>query len=290
MLNFLSKTWILLISLALLATLAPTGRVGFAYAEEDEIDNDEPAEGTAEEASVTDDGPKVEDDDTGDVKLSASPDVETTILFTKPAGTSNLDIPAGEIAEFLVGFSNKGSQEMIIETVEAAFHYPMDFSYVIQNFSAIQYSKTVKPQQQATVSYSFVPAEPFAGRPFGLSVSLGYRDAEGRIFSEAVFNETVNIIEIDEGFDGETFFLVLIFAAIAILLLLLGQQTLSSFGKRRGGSRIETGTKGASSVSDDGIDYDWLPKTTLNELSKSPKSSPRRSPRLRKNKSGSSSE
>lgn len=288
--NLLSKTWILLISLALLGTLVPTGRVGFAYAEEDEIDNDEPVEGTADEASVTDDGPKVEDDDTGDVKLSASPDVETTILFTKPAGTSNLDIPAGEIAEFLVGFSNKGSQEMIIETVEAAFHYPMDFSYVIQNFSAIQYSKTVKPQQQATVSYSFIPAEPFAGRPFGLSVSLGYRDAEGRIFNEAVFNETVNIIEIDEGFDGETFFLVLIFAAIAILLLLLGQQTLSSFGKRSRGSRIETGTKGASSVSDDGIDYDWLPKSTLNELSKSPKSSPRRSPRLRKNKSGSSSE
>jgi len=290
MLNLLSKTWILLISLALLATLVPTGRVGYAYAEEDEIDNDEPAEGTTEEASVSDDGPKVEDDDTGDVKLSASPDVETTILFTKPAGTSSLDIPAGEIAEFLVGFSNKGSQEMIIETVEAAFHYPMDFSYVIQNFSSIQYSKIVKPHQQATVSYSFIPAEPFAGRPFGLSVNLGYRDAEGRIFSEAVFNETVNIIEVDEGFDGETFFLVLIFAAIAILLLLLGQQTLSSFGKRRGGSRIETGTKGASSVSDDGIDYDWLPKTTLNELSKSPKSSPRRSPRLRKNKSGSSSE
>ena len=66
------------------------GRVGYAYAEEDEIDNDEPAEGTTEEASVSDDGPKVEDDDTGDVKLSASPDVETTILFTKPAGTSSL--------------------------------------------------------------------------------------------------------------------------------------------------------------------------------------------------------
>lgn len=127
--------------------------------------------------------------------MSASPDVETTILFTKPVGTSSLgievfqillklttniftsDIPAGEIAEFLVGFSNKGSQDMIIETVEAAFHYPMDFSYVIQNFSAIQYAKIVKPQQQATVSYSFVPAEPFAGRPFGLSVSLGYKDA-----------------------------------------------------------------------------------------------------------------
>lgn len=65
---------------------------------------------------------------------------------------------------------------MIIETVEAAFHYPMDHSFVIQNFSAIQYQKLVKPQQQATVAYSFIPAEPFAGRPFGLSINLAYRD------------------------------------------------------------------------------------------------------------------
>lgn len=87
-----------------------------------------------------------------------------------------LELPAGQIAEFLVGFTNKGNQDMVIETVEAAFHYPMDHTFVIQNFSAIQYFKVVKPQQQATVAYSFIPAEPFAGRPFGLSINLAYRD------------------------------------------------------------------------------------------------------------------
>jgi translocon-associated protein subunit alpha len=59
---------------------------------------------------------------------------------------------------------------------------------------------------------------------------------EGRVYSEAVFNETVNIIEVDEGFDGETFFLYLFFAAGSVLLLVLGQQALASMGKRRGGS------------------------------------------------------
>lgn len=82
---------------------------------------------------------------------------------------------------------------MVVETVEAAFHYPQDFSYVIQNFSAIQYAKIVKPKQQATVSYSFVPAEPFAGRPFGLSVSLGYRSAVSLGF-QAVF--IINILSL----------------------------------------------------------------------------------------------
>jgi len=290
MLSFLSRTWILLISLALISTLAPTGRQGFAFAE-DELDNDD-SDSTGDEASVSEDGPKVEDDDTDDVKLSASPDAETTILFTKPYGSASSELPAGQIAEFLVGFANKGENEMMIDSVEAAFHYPMDHSFVIQNFSAITYGKLVKPMQQATVAYSFIPAEPFAGRPFGLSINLAYRDSNGRIYSEAVFNETINIIEVDEGLDGETFFLYLFFAAGVVLLLVLGQQALASMGKRRGGgSRMETGTnRNTGSVSDDGIDYDWLPQSTINELNKSPKGSPRRSPRLRKGKAGSGSD
>merc|ERR1712191_23388 len=67
----------------------------------------------------------------------------------------------------------------------------------------------------ATVGYSFIPAEPFAGRPFGLSINLAYRNLDGRSFSESVFNETVNIVEVDEGLDGETFFLYLFFALVS---------------------------------------------------------------------------
>lgn len=58
---------------------------------------------------------------------------------------------------------------------------------------------------------------------------------EGRVFSEAVFNETINIVEVDEGLDGETFFLYLFLAAGVVLMLVLGQQALASMGKRRGG-------------------------------------------------------
>nr|CAG4650530.1 EOG090X0ETF [Sida crystallina] len=281
--------------LVLISTIIPNERRAFVNAE-DEIDNDDDSVDTgADEAVVSEEGTikAEEDDDVGDVKLSASPDAETTILFTKPSGISNLELPAGQIAEFLVGFTNKGNQDMLVESVEAAFHYPMDHSFVIQNFTAIHYAKVVKPQQQATVAYSFIPAEPFAGRPFGLSINLAYRDTDGRIYSDSVFNETVNIIEIEEGFDGETFFLYIFFVAGFVLLLVLGQQALASMGKRRsaGSSRIETGTsKNTGSVSNDDIDYDWLPKEALNELNKSPKGSPRRSPRLRKTKGGSGSE
>nr|CAG4643541.1 EOG090X0ETF [Ilyocryptus agilis] len=288
----LSRKWLVLISLALLATLIPTGMKSFAHAEEDEIDNEDSSDtNDSGDAVVSEEGSKVEDDDVDDVKLSASPDAETTLLFTKPTGAANSELLAGQITEFLVGFTNKGQGEMIIDSVEAAFHYPMDHSFVIQNFSAIQYGKVVKGGQQATVAYSFIPAEPFAGRPFGLSINLAYRNANGHMFSESVFNETVNIMEVDEGLDGETFFLYVFFAAGIVLLLVLGQQALASMGKRRSSPRLETGTsRNTGSVSDDGIDYDWLPQSTINELNKSPKGSPRRSPRLRKNKGGSSSD
>lgn len=79
--------------------------------------------------------------------------------------------------EFLVGFTNKGKSDFILETLETSLRYPMDFKFYIQNFSAIAVNKVVKPNHEATVQYSFVPSETFAGRPFGLNVNLNYRDA-----------------------------------------------------------------------------------------------------------------
>lgn len=74
--------------------------------------------------------------------------------------------------------------------------------------------------------YSFVPSESFYARPFGLTVNIYYRNVvcyciivvwstreliiivwliqEGDFFVDAVFNETINIVEMEEGLDGET--------------------------------------------------------------------------------------
>lgn len=76
----------------------------------------------------------------------------------------------------MVGFKNKGTQDFVLETLDASFRYPMDFNFYIQNFSTLAYERHVKPKQEATLLYSFIPAEAFAGRPFGLSVNLRYRD------------------------------------------------------------------------------------------------------------------
>ena len=54
----------------------------------------------------------------------------------------------------------------------------------------------MKPKQQSTFAYSFVPADAFAGRPIGLTVNLAYRDGEGNFFIDPVFNETVQVMMI----------------------------------------------------------------------------------------------
>lgn len=227
-----------------------------------------------DEAAVVDgdgsqmEGTETEEEDPG---IKGSPDVDTIILFTKPNVDGAItDLPAGKLSEFLVGFTNNADRDFVLDSIEASFRYPMDFTYYIQNFTAIAYQRTVKPRQEATLMYSFYPAEAFAGRPLGLSVNLGYHNADGESFMEAIFNQTVTITDVEEGLDGETFFLYVFLLAFCVLLLLAGHHLLSSFGRKKGSApkknMVETGTN-----IKDGIDYDWIPKELLqNHLSKKP--------------------
>uniref|UniRef100_A0A1B6CHQ9 Translocon-associated protein subunit alpha n=1 Tax=Clastoptera arizonana TaxID=38151 RepID=A0A1B6CHQ9_9HEMI len=255
-------------------------------AQDEDVDDDlVDVEGDVEsdDTAMTDEGG--EGDEGKDDKTGGSPDADVTVLFTKPLvnSGSTAELPAGHLVNFLVGFTNKGNQDMVLETLDASFRYLMDFNYYIQNFSTLAYERTVKPGHEATLDYSFVPAEAFAGRPFGLSINLKYRDAIGNQFYEGVYNETVNIVEIEEGLDGETFFLYVFLGACGVLLLVLGQQFLVSVGKKRVGSTtkkpvVETGTTNPNDV-----DYDWLPKETLQSLNKSPRvRTIKQSPRQRK--------
>ncbi|XP_012284993.1 translocon-associated protein subunit alpha [Orussus abietinus] len=262
--------------------LALSHGINRVYAQEDElVDDIVDIEG--------EDGSVVSEDVIEEETVTSSKDADTIILFTKPIynALSTLELPAGGVVEFLVGFANKGTNDFVLETLDASFRYPMDFNFYIQNFSTLALNRVVKPDHEATLEYQFVPPEVFAGRPFGLNINLNYRDANGASFSEAVYNETVQVIELDEGLDGETIFLYVFLAACVILTLVGGQQLLSSLGRKSRSSStrkppVEIGTSNPNNV-----DYDWLPKETLNRINKSPKS-PKQSPRQRKSKKGNS--
>lgn len=55
-----------------------------------------------------------------------------------------------------------------------------DYQFYIQNFTALQLGTVVPSGRQATFEYSFIPAEPMGGRPFGLVINLNYKDSSVR--------------------------------------------------------------------------------------------------------------
>ncbi|XP_065185048.1 translocon-associated protein subunit alpha-like [Sycon ciliatum] len=215
-----------------------------------------------------------EEEETDTIK--ASPDTDTAFIF--PDHESK-DLPVGKEIRCLIGFTNTGEMDFIIDHIEASFHYPQDYSYIIQNFTAQRYEAIVKPSTQQSFAYSFFAHEFFANRPFATTVNVHYHDENGTMFRDAVFNETINTYEIEEGFDGETFFMYVLLGAIVVLgaALAVYYYAGSSSKKRAPAQAMEMGTRG-----DDDIDYDWIPSQNIavHKASASPRKSPRqRAPR-----------
>ncbi|XP_063330409.1 translocon-associated protein subunit alpha-like [Pelmatolapia mariae] len=276
MFNFTSK----LLLLFLLAFPCGLISVGHVYADSDSaedivedsdaaVDEEEDDEDVLveEDQMQTSEGDEDDSDEAADKLLASHPDADTTIIFT-----TGEEFPANEIVRFLVGFSNKGSQEFTVQSLEASFRYPQDFQFFIQNFTALPLNTVIKPQAQASFEYSFIPAQPMAGRPFGLVILLSYQDTEGSVFQTAVYNQTVTITEREEGLDGETMFMYVFLAGLVSLLLFGMYQVLDSRTKKRLSVKIEKGTAGINDV-----DISWIPQETLNVMNKaSPKASPRK--------------
>ncbi|XP_074400150.1 translocon-associated protein subunit alpha isoform X4 [Zonotrichia albicollis] len=256
------------------------GGPGLLVAAQDATEDEEAVEDTIvededDEAEVEEDEPtdlteeKEEEDLSGEPK--ASPSADTTILFVKGE-----DFPANNIVKFLVGFTNKGTEDFIVESLDASFRYPQDYQFYIQNFTALSLNTVVPPQRQATFEYSFIPAEPMGGRPFGLVINLNYRDASGNVFQDAVFNQTVTIIEKEDGLDGETIFMYMFLAGLGLLVIVGLHQLLESRKRKRPVQKVEMGTSNQNDV-----DMSWIPQETLNQINKA---SPRRLPYKRAQK------
>jgi translocon-associated protein subunit alpha len=118
-----------------------------------------------------------------------------------------------------------------------------------------------------------MPSETFNGRPMGLVVLLNYRNNEGKHFQNVVFNQTINLTDADEGFDGETFFLYIFLGAIVVILAFLAYQyLLSNRVKRIAGKQGSQNVLGNQQTKGS-YDPDWIPKHHLSQ-NRSPKKSP----------------
>lgn len=269
-------TWLLLVLSASLLI----GHSNFVAAEDELVEDEEDVkvadapDGKKGDASSKD----VEEEE--EIKTpQPSPDVDVHVLFTQP--TSPKEIPSRTATRFLVGFANNGDKEFNVMNLEASFRYPMDYSFHIQNFTSAFYNRPVGPKQEATLDYAFMPGDAYAGRPFGFVVTLSYRDAEGTIFQNTVFNDTIHVTEEGSDVNPETLFLYVFLGCVVILALLGGQQLLVKMRKKHGMIRRQAPVEMGTAASGD-VDYDWIPKEILNHAKKSPQANGKTSPRPRK--------
>jgi len=233
--------------------------------------SDIPADSTTEAPLVDED---IEFDENGIPKLKPHPDIDAIFKFTKPDGLVALELPSAQEVKFLVGVKNNGNKDFVVETIHASLRYPQDFSVNIQNFTSYAYNRVVKPSQEITLAYSLIINELFNDRPFGFLVNLLYKDQDGKLYSNAVFNQTVDIIEITDGINGEILFVyVFLISLVGLIGFAIFQYFFARKFSGRSKRKIETGT------TNDKIDYDWIPSSHLNE-----KSSPKPTPKSRKAK------
>ncbi|XP_071392739.1 translocon-associated protein subunit alpha isoform X3 [Centroberyx affinis] len=141
----------------------------------------------------------------------------------------------------------------------------------------------VKASPNADTTILFVKGdEPMGGRPFGLVINLNYKDSNGNVFQDAVFNQTVTVTEREDGLDGETIFMYVFLSGLGLLVVVGLHQLLESRKRRRPAPKVEMGT---SSHND--VDMSWIPQETLNQINKA---SPKQSPRKRNQKRSAGSD
>jgi len=270
--------------LVLIALLLPSSLlfVGKVSAQEDAVEDEVVTEDADDSKVEADEEPVVEEtaptgkdaeeeESVGGIKMTS--DAVTSVLFPE---YPEKDLPAGKPLHLLVGLKNKGEKDFIIETIDASFRYPQDYNYFIQNFTAISYNSVVSPGDEATFRYSFFPHESYGGRPFGLTVLMFFKDSDGNQYGAGVFNETVTLKELDENFDGETFFLYVLLVAVALLVVFgLNYVVSNKFKRSAPKPKTEFGTQNDKND----VDYDWLPKETTTDFKPSPR---RQSPRQRR--------
>lgn len=255
------------------------------------------------------------------------PSIAARLLFTDPPGLGivprsssivPLEVPVGRPVRVLVAFKHTGTggekpvKEFTLDGVAGALRYPSDYSYYIQNFTALRLDRVVEAEREATISYAFMPALQLSSRPYGLTIRVFYHDTEGQTYVQTVMNETVQLIEwespnTNRWVDTEAIFMYLVVLCVLALGCLTFYHLWQSYAPKKfrshkkvfssqtsGSSKFQSspGSAGSDSVEDvamqaaladaraKGVNVDWIPKEHL--VRKGVRQSPRETVKQRK--------
>ncbi|VDP92814.1 unnamed protein product, partial [Echinostoma caproni] len=198
----------------------------------------------AQDASVSTEEPEapVSNVEPKDDPYEGSPHVQAIVTFVSPSlglysAKREIDLPAGKYSSILATLINTHEGMSLprfsLDLLEGSLHYPGYFDYYIQNFTKIRLQNTLEPGQEGSLFYKFRPAVELVGRPFDLSIVAHYHDENGVYYAHRLFNQTVNLYEVEEGVDTQMLFLCVLVAAICVAILVGLWHWCSSKASRR---------------------------------------------------------
>lgn len=261
----------------LLLAFAAVGVIGQEEFDEDVVvtADGEEAEVVVEDETVGDDSvlegdEGLVDDDDEDEGTGAS-DVDITSYFPEA------QVSAGKVSEVLVSVKvhEDAVDTFTFHMVDGGFHYPQDWGYKVQNFSSIRYARELVAGEEATLLFPFMAAELAGGRSYGLQLNLHYVNNKSppQVFSEAFYNETVEVGENMDNAAAEQFFMLLTIVVFGGLGFLYFASKVTP-GKKAAPVAVETGTSAQADAS-------WIPSEHIKGGS-TPKTSPKANARRRK--------
>ncbi|OON16989.1 hypothetical protein X801_07180, partial [Opisthorchis viverrini] len=200
-----------------------------------------------QDASVSneDDEREISPPSTGSTEIDptkGSPHIQAVVALTSPpyglyTEQRDISFPANKRSSLVAALINTHEGTTLprftLDLLEGSLHYPGYYSYHIQNFTRVRLQNTLEPGQEGSLSYSFKPAAELAGRSFDLCVRVYYHDENGIYYVHPLFNQTVNLYEVEEGIDTELLFLGVLVVAVGIVLLVGIWHWCSSKAARR---------------------------------------------------------
>lgn len=193
------------------------------------------------------------------------PDPAATLSWVFPS-SSERKITSGQIAEFLVGFSNTHeSKRFNVSRIFGFLSHPQDPSIILQNFSQIAYQTIVYPQQTSTFLYRFYPDPNLEPRDYSFSAIVNYHDGPSQYYSY-IFNGTIFLEAPKEEFTPAAGFMT-----FAMLFGLIGLPVYIFFGKSAKAkiAKITNSSPASPSRADD---TSLIPKHVLAHASKAAQS------------------
>ncbi|KAK9903492.1 hypothetical protein WJX75_006931 [Coccomyxa subellipsoidea] len=179
--------------------------------------------------------------------------------------------PAGSLVEAVVGVHNNANNPLNVTAIIGSLNNAQAFHQFYQNFSYQPQQAVVRPGEEASLSYYFMPDESFPPREFQVALTVFYNTPAGS-FASTFFNETIDIVEVPPLIDVQGIFLLAALLALLAAAVYGAKSGLEWYGilKPKKASRKSEVKKRTVAA---GEENEWLKGTNFNQgVKKAPKS------------------